>query len=373
MNKKEIGELKNQFKLDNAKLVLKKIITAYVREGNGVLATHTQEYATMDKTQQELFLLTFKKALGGKLESNLHELDFNTTVSTNETLLFLRSLANDYSADKVSTLFDNIAKVSTYEGDYTINLLYGQYQKKPIKKKGEEPIEFAPYTFMYCTINPLNPPTKTVYFNPQKNEIGVTPNILKEIGLKTPLDGFVYPAYTDFASNVNNVIYYTNKAQEMNTDLITKVLDCKVPTIIESEKGSFEHLLSLFVTEADGVSVINQVYKELLTLQEQKGAEAILSAEQLTEILTHCGLTISLSQVQETYTDLFGEMPLVLGAITPKGKVQIVAPNLNIKLPQDILDTIEFITDIEGNRKLTVSISNEDLILNNIHIHAVDR
>lgn len=372
MNKKEIAEIKRQFKVDNKKVHMGKLISAYVTKEHKILSVCTQEYEQMEGMQQELFLGNFKKSLTGKLGTLLHELEFDIVdAAPNETQLFLNDLFREYNKEKVLALIERIATCYTFEGDYVINILYAQYQKPPKKKKGEEPEIFSMYRYVMCTINPINPPTKVVYFNPQENEVGVTPNILKEIGLKTPIDGFLFPAYDDYAENVNNVLYYTNDKEGVNTDFITQVLGCKVPLTTLQEQLGFTNLLSAFLTETDGVIVVDQVYKELNQIMETQGNDATIGPDELTDIFQKCGAEVMRDEVHDTYNKLIGTNTLTIENIAPKGKVQIVGTNLNVKIPQEILEHITFITDESGKQNLVVAIDTNGITLDDIHINPI--
>lgn len=369
MDKKAIGEIKRQFKCDNKKTKLSKLVSTYVAQGNTILSTCTQEFESMDSVQQELFFTNFKKSLG----NNLYELSFNREVDKPcEQQLFLNELFRGYNQEGVQTLIEKIIANFSFDDAYIINILFGEYHKPPKKKKGEEPLDFAPYRFMICTFNLVLPPTKAVYFNPKNNEVGVTPNILKEIGLKAPFQGFLFPAYEDFSENINNVMYFEKSKDIDSEGFISNVLGCKMPLSLLQEQLEFKNLLSAFISEAEGVNVINQIYKELNTLNDTKGPDTTLNADQLADIFIQCGVNVEKDTICETYESVLGTHILTVSHIIHQGKVQIVSNDLNIKFSQDILDQISFVTDSDGNKSLVVAIEDSDILLDDITIHPID-
>ena len=77
MNKKDIAEIRKQFKLETDLLKITDIYNIYIKqESSDIYHEESQPFALLDMEQQELFFTNFKKVLGGKLDVKLFEVKF---------------------------------------------------------------------------------------------------------------------------------------------------------------------------------------------------------------------------------------------------------------------------------------------------------
>ena len=81
MNKKELSEIKKQFKTDNPKFVINRIANAYISVNGGIRDTKyfkIQNFALMPEIECDFYLQNCKKTLGGQLGKGLVEYAFPT-------------------------------------------------------------------------------------------------------------------------------------------------------------------------------------------------------------------------------------------------------------------------------------------------------
>ena len=83
MNKKDIANIRKQFKLDNDLMKIREIFNVYVKKESGEIYHHiSQPFQMLEQEAQELFLQNFKKVLTGNLDTKLFELKFNVKWKT---------------------------------------------------------------------------------------------------------------------------------------------------------------------------------------------------------------------------------------------------------------------------------------------------
>ena len=90
LNKKDIANIRKEFKLDNYRMNIREIFNVYVKKESGEIYHHvSQPFQMLEQEAQELFLTNFKKVLTGNLDTKLFELKFKQDVedSTQRILL----------------------------------------------------------------------------------------------------------------------------------------------------------------------------------------------------------------------------------------------------------------------------------------------
>ena len=81
LNKKDIANIRKQFKLDNYRMNIREIFNVYVKKESGEIYHHvSQPFQMLEQETQELFLANFKKVLTGNLDTKLFELKFRRDV-----------------------------------------------------------------------------------------------------------------------------------------------------------------------------------------------------------------------------------------------------------------------------------------------------
>jgi len=82
MNKKELADIRKEFKLDSGMLKIQEIYSVYLKKDNvqidyePIIYSEFNYFDRMDMDKKELFLGNFKKVLTGALDTKIFELDF---------------------------------------------------------------------------------------------------------------------------------------------------------------------------------------------------------------------------------------------------------------------------------------------------------
>src|SRR5690625_6177933 len=74
-------------------------------------------------------------------------------------------------------------------------------------------------------------------------------NVDPIINLEKPLTGFLFPAFHDYTSDVNHVLYSATKANEPDETFTSSILECIVVMSDVENKVSFEHVVNILTND----------------------------------------------------------------------------------------------------------------------------
>ncbi|HYK73554.1 MAG TPA: DUF4317 domain-containing protein [Pseudoneobacillus sp.] len=375
MNKKDIANIRKQFKLNNNLLVIREIFTVYVQKESGEIYHHfCQPFQMLEKETQELFLANFKKVLTGDVDSKLFELKFQHGVEgSTQTLLFQGTQAG--SLDWQENMLQIVEKMfahAKYEFDTVVTFIRGEY-RKPTRKRdmeSEEGGDDAVYSshFTLCSLNKTDQPKKTLIFDYIEKEF--KPNNASDpiLNLAAPLSGFMFPAFNDNAADVNRILYYAGKVNQPDVSYIESVLNCEDIITAAEDKDIFEVILNKVVGDQVDTRVIANVYEEIdKIVQESAEAEESeppkLDYKDVSRILEVSGVeNVDEAKVEHAFKDVIADETHEFKAksLVPKSiKVKTEVANLSIN-PKE-LKNVKYIM-YNGKRCLLIEL-NEDILI----------
>lgn len=286
MNKKDLADIRKEFKMGSYNLSIKEVYSVYLKKDNAQIITkELNHFEMMDIEKRELYLDNFKKVLTGAIDSKVFELDFqpenNEGSSKNTQQILYKALSNDESIVNCGDeIVDKISKNYTYDTDIVINFVKAEYIKGNKKKnaEGEESINdyVQAIDIILCSINKVDAPKKVLKFD--YSEMKFKPNSALDfvINLNSPLDGFMFPGISSQYVDVNKIIYYSSKSKQINSVFVETVLNCGVkPTAIE-EKESFNAIINTVVGGTIKPDTMQEIYERIndkLEIEEDKEAE----------------------------------------------------------------------------------------------------
>lgn len=377
MNKKDIGEIRKQFKLDNMDLSIFEIHSSYIKGESGeILHSLSENFDRMEEEKQELYFGNFKKLLSGQLGSKLYELDFNGSSEECGQKLLYNTLKHPSSK---RALIERIAENVKYNTDYIITLIYAKYLK-PVKKNDvsddiDEVLNTSySFDFIMCTINELTPPKRCLRFDFEEKEI--LPNSILDltINLSSPLDGFMFPAFNDNSADVNRVIYSTKKANCPNLEFVEKVLDSQIEMTADEEKQKFGNLIKTAIGETVNVDTIHNIYEEInKRIEGVEGSEIpALDKNEIKRILENCGVE-EVDKLDKHFEEIVGrdkygfKATSILPSYTTKS-IKINNPIANIAISPKELNNVKQI--IRNGKKCLVIELEDDLFIDGFKIEA---
>lgn len=282
MNKKDIANIRKQFKLNNNYMKIREIFNVYVKKESGEIYHHvSQPLQMLEQEAQELFLANFKKVLTGQLDAKLFELKFKRDVEDSTLEILFEGLRADTIEDWKEYMLEIVKKMfahKVYEFDTVVTFVRGEY-RKPVRKRDQESEEGGDdevYTsqLILCSLNKTDQPKKTLLFDYIEKEFKPNTAVDPIINLESPLSGFLFPTFNDNAADVNHILYCAGKANQPDFTFIEDVLNCEEIITAQEDKDCFDFILKEVIGDEVDSRVISNVYEEIdKIVQENKENE----------------------------------------------------------------------------------------------------
>lgn len=375
MNKKDLNKMKKELKLDSSLLKIKEIYNVYIKkDGNCPLFSKFNYFEMLDSEAQELYIVNFKKVLGGSLNTKLFELNFNNEVEENSSQQALCKMLNEEYEDNnafgeeiVNKLLNNYS----YEKDVVITFIKGEYWTgKKISKdyilEGEDDI-VSSLPFIIGSVNKVEPIKKTLMFNFEEKEFKPS-NILDiSVNLETPLNGFLFPSFEDGISDVNKLMFYNSKPKEINYSLIENVLQCSMKLTAEEEKLCFVEIIKDMSGESVKSEVIESIYSKIneIKINSDESENPILNLKEMKEILKAANID-DYEKLESVYENQCGkDYGFSIDNILPDYKsksLKVWNENLSITMNPKKLNGIRQVKGKDGTKCLLIELDDDILV-----------
>lgn len=375
MNKKDIANIRKQFKLDNYRMNIREIFNVYVKKESGEIYHQVcRPFQMLEQETQELFLANFKKILTGHLDAKLFELKFKRDVDySTQTILFegMQAESEDWQDDMLEIVGKMFA-YAAYEFDTVVTFIRGEY-RKPTKKRNPESEEGGDdevyaNSFILCSLNKTDQPKKALLFDYIEKEFKPSQGVDPIINLDSPMSGFLFPAFNDNAADANHILYCAGKVNQPDFTFIEKVLDCEDIITAQEDKDCFDFILKEVIGDEVDSTVISNVYEEidrvvLESAEKEEDEIPTLDQRDIERILTVSGVeNVEPAKVEHAFKAVvedekheFKASSLIPKTIKISTKVADVTIN-----PKD-MKYVKYIT-YEGKRCLLLEVDEEVVV-----------
>jgi hypothetical protein len=379
MNKKELADIRKEFKLDSRMLKIEEIYSVYLKKDNvqidskPVIHSEFDYFDRMDMDKKELFLGNFKKVLTGAMDTKLFELDFeNLEEEENTQKLLVNALKTDNKEEIQSYIDKLIVKIADnykYETDVVVTFIKAEYWMgtKNRNIEAEESIDDAvqAFKFILSSVNKIDIPKRTLKFDYADKEFKANSALDSVINLNAPLEGFMFPSITNGYSDINKVMYYASKPKELNSIFVEYVLNCGIKFTAEDEKNCFGDILKTIIGDKIKPEIMQDIYVNIHELVEraEEGETPTLGMKDVINILDNCGVE-AISDVEDAFEEACGsKYDFKINNIVPdfnSKSIKIVSEIANITLTPKELNSIRQVKDKDGRKCLLIQI-NEDI------------
>ncbi|MGJ9459761.1 DUF4317 domain-containing protein [Oceanobacillus sp. CF4.6] len=373
MNKKDIADIKKQFKVDNDLMKIKDIFTVYImKESSDIYHHQSTPFELLEQEQQELFMMNFKKVLTGQLDQKLFELKFQRDVENSSQLILHQGiLTNDTEEWKAHMLqmVEKMLKDKQYEMDIVVTFIKGEYLKPTKRNSGEteESVRDKVYShsFILGSINKTQDPKKELLFDYVAKEFKYNFVVDPVINLKAPIGGFLFPCFTDHVADVNHVLYAAEKPYELDYHFVEKVLNAEDAMTAEDDKIVFEEIVKDVAGDQINTSTLSNVYEEIHRVVVENEEEDVpkLDYRDVEQVLKSSGIeNIDPEKVESAFKKIIDDEKFELKAtsILPKYesksiKIKTKVANITVS-PQDL----RYMRQVHINGKLCLMIELEE-------------
>jgi hypothetical protein len=376
MNKKDIANIRKEFKLNSNRMQIREIFNVYVQKESGEIYHHvSQPFQMVEQETQELFLANFKKVLTGHLDTKLFELKFIRDVEDSTQMFLFEGLQGETTDDWKEYMLEIVTKMyahTVYEFDTVVTFIRGEY-RKPTRKRDQESEEGGDdevYSnhFVLCSLNKTDLPKKSLMFDYIEKEFKPYTVFDPIINLDSPLSGFLFPAFSDNTADVNHILYCAGKANQPDFGFIEDVLNCEQIITAQEDKDCFDFILKEVIGDEVDSRVISNVYEEIdKMVQENKENEEseipTLDTRDIERILTVSGVeNVETAKVEHAFKSIIDDEKHEFKAtsLVPKTiKIETKVANISID-PKD-LKYVKYI-NYQGKRCLLLEV-DEDVVV----------
>lgn len=376
MNKKDIANIRKQFKLDNHLMNIHEIFNVYVQKESGEIYHHvSQPFQMLEQETQELFLANFKKVLTGHLDAKLFELKFLRDVEDSTQMFLFEGLQEGTTDDWKEYMLEIVTKMfanTVYPFDTVVTFIRGEY-RKPTRKRDQESEEGGDdevYSnrFILCSLNKTDQPKKALMFDYVEKEFKSHNFFDPIINLDSPLSGFLFPAFNDNAADVNHILYCAGKPNQPDERFIEEVLNCEGIITAQEDKDTFDFILKEVIGDQVDSQVISNVYEEIdklvqENLENEESEIPTLDHKDIERILTVSGVeNVETAKVEHAFKAIIDDEKHEIKAsnVVPKTiKIETRVADVTIN-PKD-LKYVKYIT-YQGKRCLLLEVDEEVVV-----------
>lgn len=372
MNKKEVAEIKKNFTDCSGFFTLNHILTAYVDPQKNILCKENKLYSLIPEDEGAVMLESLKKILSGRLGKNLTEYGFpNEEYDEDGAQSDLYAAVKGKLEDEVSCdkLLTRIINNMEYEMAYTIMIGYCSYSIMT-KDRNDESYDDAAeeYNFIAAAVCPVSTGDDGLIFDREKNAIVKKANT-DLIVSRAPTDGFFYPVFSDRSPDVNRVMYYTKTPKKPNISVIEDVLGCNFVMTCQSEKETFQQVLTDVVGDELSYTVITQVNEALRDIVANSKNETempLIDDNKLHGILFDAGVSSEkLDALPAVFKEKVGEADGLTAENLIENKTVLETAEITINISRDATEKVRT-SVINGRRCLVIDLDDPSISINGL-------
>lgn len=372
MNKKEVAEIRKNFTDSSGFFTLNHILTAYVDPQKNVLCKDNKLYSLIPEDEGAVMLESLKKILGGSLGKNLTEYGFPNEEyaedgAQNDLYAAVKGrLEDEASCDKLLT---RIVNNMEYEMAYTVIIGYCSYSVMTRDKNDESYDDAAEeYNFIAAAICPVNTGDDGLMFDRENSSIVKKANTDLIIS-RTPTDGFFFPVFSDRSPDVNRVMYYTKTPKKPNISVVENVLGCNFVMTCQSEKETFQQVLTDVVGDELSYTVITQVneaLRDIVTSSKNETEMPLIDDSKLHGILFDAGVSSEkLDALPAVFKEKVGEADGLTAENLVENKMVLATPEITINISREAAEKVRT-SVIGGRRCLVIDLDDPSISINGL-------
>ncbi len=363
MNKKEIAEIKKQFRERSCSI--SRICGCYVDGEKNIKTTFAQSFLTLDTEEMFKYFELFRKSLSGTIGKNLNTLEFplesEESGGSQEFLLKLRDSKLKDDA-LLSDYYDRIIAGYDYVGNYLILVIHDTYDVpgRTTDGIGMEDASDSVYEYILTAICPVNLSKPGLSYDAQDN---IFINRIRDWVVDMPETAMLFPAFNDRTADIHALLYYSRDAGEMHDVFLEDLLSCRAPMSSEAQKDVFAAVIEETVGPSCDLELMKSIHDHLSQMEtECSEQDEILTfnKEELKQLLIDSGADDELFEMYdatyETYAD--PKDKVYATNVMHKRSFDVKTPSVVIKVDPARTDLIEK-REIDGRPCLVIALDGD--------------
>ncbi|MGN0368789.1 MAG: DUF4317 domain-containing protein [Wujia sp.] len=364
----EVNELKKNLTITNC--CIHKVAGCYVDTEKQLHPVNHDIFLSLQEEDQHKYFDLIKRGLSGTIGRNLLNMEFESTQIRDDLLALKKTELKDEQV--LQSFYAKIRDSYDYLDNYYILMFYSVYDVVGKTENGEfmEDTSDTVYDFVLTLICPLKPSKAGLMYNPVDNSIE---NAIRNMMVEPPMHSFLYPAFTDRATDIHHLLYYSKKANELNDRFVEECLGCKLVATAQEQSEIF--VAAMESIEETSFDKIKSVYTNIQEYQEEHKddpEEQIIDRQTSRRLLENSGFTQDEIEVfqdnfipdsKETET----KQEIMPSNILAGKKMKIKTGTAEIVVPNAQSDYVD-IRKIDGKNCIVIEI-NDEVTVNGIRVN----
>ena len=378
MNNTDILELRKRFKKDNS---ITHINGCYVIGMEKKIQTTVDSwFSELDESEQFKYLELIKKGFSGILGKNLQTLQFvrEEGEENAKSMMSLLALRDSELKDEnmLNAFYQSIIENYVSLTNYLILIIHDSYDVEAMGSdhvmQGESE---ETYSYIYCLICPVNLSKPGLSYHEDDNVIAAKERMWE---VDAPEIGFLYPAFNNRSTDVNELMYYCKNPKENHPEIIGNVLGCGEVASMDEEKELFHQIVEEVINdtkEYDTFELVRSINDCLTKMEEETvSAEPVtIDKNGMREVMRDAGMKEEHLAVFDAHFDEEAGEDAVfkVGNLREKKNMTMKTDDLKIMVKPESADLVE-VRVIDG-RKYIVIPMNSDMEINGIMKRIVEK
>lgn len=348
MNKKEISEIKKLFANENS--VISTICGCYVDGDKNKKSMMREAFLSLPQDEMHKYMAIFRKCMTGTLGRNILNMEFADAATevmvSQQKLMDLRD--SELKDDAVlETFYDEIIANYNTADNYLILLVYGVYDVPGRTSDGIEMEDASDeiYRHILCCICPVKLSKPGLSYNSEQNGFHER---IRDWVVDMPAMGFLYPAFNERSADVNSILYYSSKAEELKFDFVETVLGCTLPMTAGGQKETFQAIIQDTLGDECEFEVVKEIHEQLTELIEEKKDDETpleLGRKEVVNLLAASGVdNRKIEELENNFEEAAGAsmtQPLLASNVASTRKFEIKTPDVVVQVKPDRTDLVE--------------------------------
>jgi hypothetical protein len=373
MIKAEMTELKKLLTQKNCSIT--RICGCYVDGDKNKVATFSRSFLALPEEEMFKYFEILRKALSGTPGKNAVDMAFlpesEEEGGSQDFLLKLRA-SGLKDEGLVDEFFNRIISTYNYVGNYLILVVHDAYDVPGKSTDGEEMVDASDevYDYLLTVICPVNLSDPGLSYDPVTNEFH---NRNRDWIVELPMNGFLFPAFTDRTTDIHNILYYSKDAENLGDEFIEMMLGCTHALTAGGQKETFQALVEETLGDDCGFEAVKTIHEKMSELIEDHKEEVqplVMDKTDVKKLFEGSGVANDrLADFDRHYQVAAGpETPLMVSNVYNTRSFDVKTPDVTIKVKPDRTDLIDERT-IDGRPCVVVELNGE-VEVNGINVKA---
>jgi hypothetical protein len=375
MNKKEVAEIKKNYNDESGLFALNRLNVVFVSAEKEITYNKNKFWPLVTEAESESYLNMLSGVFKGTIGKNLREFAFTPEAYEEggvQNLLYTTLKNKVRDTESVDALVKRVVGNYQTEEPYALLIAYSTYSIIS-KDKNDELTDNAldEYNFITCAICPATCMESGMVYDRERNTFVKRTYTELTISEK-PVNGFIYPVFSDRAPDTNAVMSYTAQPNKPNTSFVMDVLgftSYAANRSVKAEKEDFQSLLDAIMGDVltyDLATKINTEINTLVKLYKNETTAPGMDAKMLYNVLKKVGVSEDkLQNVESIFKDRCGEDKYCLTNIAePKASIK-TEDNITVALDAMHVDKVTT-TIVEGRNCLIIPLDASRVMINGV-------